>query len=91
LSWSRPFEDPVPGCRTLRDAARHIEQLPKSEQELPHWQDAVEALIAAAEGRGPMLLARVGILRAMHHGAERVFNPGRKDSHWGKRKLARDR
>jgi hypothetical protein len=24
----------------------------------------------------------VGMLRAMNHGAERVFNPDRKDPHW---------
>jgi hypothetical protein len=34
--------------------------------------------------------ARVGMLRAMNHGVERVFNPDRKDTHWGKRKLKRD-
>jgi hypothetical protein len=31
------------------------------------------------------------MLRALNHGVERVFNPDRKDTHWGKRKLARDR
>lgn len=90
MPWSREFEDPVPGLRTLRDAAKYIERLPKAEQELPHWQAAVEALILAAEGDGPMLHARVGMLRALNHGAERVFNPDRKDAHWGKRKLKRD-
>lgn len=55
MPWSREFEDPVPGCRTLRDAARYIERLSRAEQELPEWQAAVEALIMAAEGRGPML------------------------------------
>jgi hypothetical protein len=68
-----------------------IQQLPKAKQQLPHWQAAVEALIMAAEGRGPLLHARVGMLRAMNHGVERVFNSDRKDTHWGKRKLARDR
>jgi hypothetical protein len=38
-----------------------------------HWQAAVDdALIMAAEGRGPLLHARVGMLRAMNHGVERV-------------------
>ena len=36
---------------------------------------AIEALILAAEGRGPLLHARVGMLRAMNHGRERVFAP----------------
>jgi hypothetical protein len=43
----------------------------------------------AAEGRGPLLHARVGMLRAMNHGHERVFSD-RKETHWGKRKLKRD-
>jgi hypothetical protein len=91
LSWSTEFEHPVPGLATLRDAADYIQKLSKAEQQLPYWQTAVEALIMAAEGRGPLLHARVGMLRAMNHGVERVFNPDRKDTHWGKRKLARDR
>lgn len=43
-------------------------KLPKAEQNLPEWQAAMEALIMAAEGRGPLLRARVGILRALNHG-----------------------
>jgi hypothetical protein len=89
LSWADEFDDPVPGCRTLQDAADHILKLPKAQQKLPRWQTAVEALITAAEGRGPMLHARVGMLRAMNHGHERVFSD-RKETHWGKRKLKRD-
>lgn len=45
MSWSRAFEDPIPGIRTLRDAARYIQKLPKAQQQLPHWQAATEALI----------------------------------------------
>jgi hypothetical protein len=60
------------------------------EQNLREWQAATEALIMAAEIRGPLLHARVGMLRALNRNVERVVNPDRKDSHWGKRKLARD-
>jgi hypothetical protein len=35
--------------------------------------------------------ARIGIMRALNRHVERVFNPDRKDHHWGRRKLARDR
>jgi hypothetical protein len=63
----------------------------RPEQKLEEWQTATEALIMAAEGRGPLLHARVGMLRALNRHVERVFNPDRKDPHWGKRKLARDR
>jgi hypothetical protein len=68
MPWSRKFDDPVPGLLTLKDAASYILKLPKSEQALPHWQAAGEAVIMAAEDRGPVLHARVGMLRALNHG-----------------------
>jgi hypothetical protein len=37
------------------------------------------------------MMARIGMLRALNRNVERVFDPSRKDTHWGKRKLARDR
>jgi hypothetical protein len=36
------------------------------------------------------MFARIGIMRALNRPVERVFNPWRKDPHWGKRQLARD-
>lgn len=68
MSWSRRFEDPVPGIATLRDAAAHILKLPKAEQAKPHWQAAAEAVIMAAEDRGPLMHARIGMLRALNFG-----------------------
>jgi len=93
--WSKPFEDPIPLPRgrqlvTLKDTADYITRLPKAEHESPQWQAAIEALIMAAEGRGPLLHAQVGMLRALNRHVERVFNPDRKDPHWERRKLARD-
>jgi hypothetical protein len=76
---------------TLEDAAGYIMKLPKAEQDLPEWQTAVACLIGAAEGRDFMMHARIGMLRALNRNTERVFNPDRKDTHWAKRKLARDR
>jgi hypothetical protein len=32
----------------------------------------------------------VGLLRALNRNVEREFNPDRKETRWGKRKLARD-
>ena len=75
---------------TLRDAADYIMKLPKAEQNLDAWQTAVEALIMAAEDRGPLMHARIGMLRALNRNVERVFNSSRKDTQWGKRKLKRD-
>jgi hypothetical protein len=96
MPWSRAFEDPIalPKGRqlfTLDEAAAYIVKLPKAEQNLPEWQAATEALIMAAENRGPLLHARVGMLRALNRHVERTFNPDRKDPHWGRRRLARDR
>ena len=94
-AWARPLDDPVllPGGRelvTLRDAADYIMKLPKAEQNLEAWQTAVEALIMAAENRGPLMHARIGMLRALNRNVERVSNSSRKDTQWGKRKLKRD-
>ena len=37
-----------------------------------------------------MFFARAATLQAIYRNEERVFNPDRKDHHWGKRKLKRD-
>ena len=50
----------------------------------------MKALILVASSGGPTMLARIGIMRALNRHVERIFNPSRKDTHWGKRKLARD-
>jgi hypothetical protein len=74
--WQRPFEDPVllPDGRvliTLRDAADYMMKMSKAEHATPEWQAAGEAVIMAAEGRGPLLHARVGMLRALNRNVER--------------------
>jgi hypothetical protein len=94
--WSKRFEDPVtlPNGRklvTLLDAGNYVASLPRKEHESDAWQAAIEALLLAAQDRGPLLHARVGMLRALNRHVERVFNPSRKDPHWGRRKLACDR
>jgi hypothetical protein len=80
--WRRCFEDPVrlPDGRkfvTLLDAGEYIAALPRKETQSDHWQAAVEAPLMAAEGRGPLMHARVC--------------SNRRDTHWGRRKLARER
>ncbi len=95
MPWSTPFEDPIilPKGRklvTLRDAATYITKLPKAEHTAPEWQAAMEALILVADLGGPTMFARIGIMRALNRHMERMFNPDRKDHHWGKRKLKRD-
>jgi hypothetical protein len=93
--WSREFYDPIPlPCGrqlvTLKDAGTYITKLPKAEQKLAEWQTAMQALLLVVEQNGPTMFARIGVTRALHRNVERVFNPDRKDLHWGKRKLKRD-
>jgi hypothetical protein len=51
----------------------------------------MEVLILVATSGGPTMFARIGVMRALNRRVERVFNPDRKETNWGKRKLARDR
>jgi hypothetical protein len=93
--WKQTFDDPIPlpGGRqlvTLQAAGNYITKLPKAESMAPEWQTATEALILAAGGRGPVMHARIGILRALNRNVVREFKSDRKGSHWGKRKLKRD-
>ena len=95
MPWSRHFEDPITlpdgrTLRTLRDAASYIMALPGKTRQSDEWQAAIEALLMAAEDRGPLMHARIGVMRALNRNVERVFNPDRKDKRWGKRKLKRD-
>lgn len=94
--WKRRFDEPIPPPRgrqlvTLEDAGNYITKLPKVEHEAQEWQAAMEALILVATSGGPTMFARIGVMRALNRRVERVFNPDRKDHHWGRRKLARDR
>ena len=72
-------------------AGDYVTKLPKAEHEAAEWQAAMEALILAATLGGPTMFARIGVKRELSRHVERVFNPDRKDHHWGRRKLARDR
>jgi hypothetical protein len=93
--WKRRFDDPIPLPRgrqlvTLEDAGNYITKLSKSEHEMAEWQAAMEALILVATSGGPTMFARIGVMIALNRHVERVFNPDRKEHHWGRRKLKRD-
>jgi hypothetical protein len=71
MSWDRPFGQPFPlpggrPARTLRDAGDYIRKLPELERDTPEWRLAIQMLIDAAEGRGPMLFAKIGMDRALN-------------------------
>jgi cob(I)alamin adenosyltransferase len=92
--WKRAFDEPIALPRggrlaTLEEAGRS--KLPKAEHEASEWQAAMEALILVATLGGPAMFARIGVVRALNRHTERVFNRDRKETHWGRRKLARDR
>jgi hypothetical protein len=66
-------------------------KLAKAEQQFEEWQAAVEAMLLVVEHNGPTMMARIGVMRALNRHVERVFDTSRKDHHWGRRNLARDR
>jgi hypothetical protein len=80
-------------CRAVASSSRSATppstSLPKAEHDAPEWQAGMEALLLVADG--PTMFARIGVMRALNRHTERVFDPSRKETHWGKRKLARDR
>jgi hypothetical protein len=70
MRWKTRLDEPIwlgtgEALHTLRDAADHITALPRQVAELEHWQDAISCLIAAAEGKGPIMMARISLLRAL--------------------------
>ncbi len=96
MSWDQQFFDPIELPKgkklvTLRGAATYIMKLPKAEHDAEEWQVAMEGLLLVAERGGPTMFARIGVMRALNRRVEREFNPNRKEKHWGRRKLARDR
>ena len=78
MPWDREFDDPVPDLRTLRDAAEYMMKLPASERRKPHWQTAALVLLMAAEDRGPLMHARIGMLKALSHGKPVPDKPPRR-------------
>jgi hypothetical protein len=51
----------------------------------------MQVLILVAENDGPTMMARIGFMRALNRHVEHATDPPSKKTHWGKRKLARDR
>jgi hypothetical protein len=94
--WGRKFDDPIElpdgtQLNTLREAIAYLAKtVPKSEREMPAVTTAAEMLTYTAERGWPTMFARIGTLRAIYRHDVREFNPDRKDTHWGKRKLKRD-
>ena len=63
MRWTGRFDEPIGidtgrVLHTLRDAADHITALPRQVAELEHWQDAIACLIAAAQGKATIMMAK---------------------------------
>lgn len=97
MPWSLRFTDPIilkDGSKlaTLREAIAHLgKTIPKADHAMPAVTTAAEILTGAADGALPVEFARIATLRAINRHVVREFDPSRKDPHWGRRKLARDR
>lgn len=73
MGWSARFDDPVPlpdgsQLTTLLDAGSYIAALPPKIQQRPEWQAAAEALLLVVERGGPVMMARIGMMRALNAG-----------------------
>jgi hypothetical protein len=83
MSWSRRFDEAIPlpdrgELRTLVDAGRYVEALPKAKHDRPEWQTAIHFLLMAAEGRLPVMFAHIAMLKALNAGASRPEPKPRK-------------
>jgi hypothetical protein len=45
----------------------------------------------AAERGGPVEFARMGMMQALYPNGEPVYDTSRKDPHWGRHKLVKER
>jgi hypothetical protein len=73
-NWSRRFADPIPipngkSLFSLRDAAQYVLALPPAEQQATRWQTAATVLKMVAETGGNAMMARIGMMKALHHRA----------------------
>jgi hypothetical protein len=83
VPWDQRFSDPIilPGRKplvTLRDAAKCIMKLPKTEQQASQWQVAAEVLMLVGEHGGDPMMAHIAMMKALHR--NRAGNPLRPTS-----------
>ena len=94
-AWSRRFDDPIPlptvgHCERLETPATTSQACRKPSRIWRNGRPRSVCLIGGAEGRDFLMHARIGVLKATNRDVQREFDPSRKDTHWGKRKLKRD-
>lgn len=86
--WNKPLDRPIGKVVTLLDAYNLLLKLPKAKQAEPMVQAAAEALLMAAEGRGPMHTAQAAAAYAVN-GPRQDIQPRKPKLKIGKR-LAKD-
>jgi hypothetical protein len=76
---------------TLRDAIAWLAtEIPQSEHLMKEVQAAAHCVTEAAENGGPMMFARMGMMKAINRHKPEEFDPKRKSPHWEKQKLKRE-
>ena len=60
---------------TLSDAREYLLKLPKNRHDDPIVQATVEALLMAAEGRGPIFTAQAGVARVVAGRSSHQYDP----------------
>jgi hypothetical protein len=80
VPWSKRFDVPIvlrsgEKLETLADARAHLLSLPKSKRKNSAVEAAIEALMMAAEGRGPVMHASAGIARLVRRGLQKLPEP----------------
>jgi hypothetical protein len=68
--WHRAFDEPIVlpdggELRTLADAGRYVDKLPRGMHEREEWQAVMEVLLSAVEGREPVSLLRIALTLAL--------------------------
>jgi hypothetical protein len=79
--WAREFDETIPlpdggELRTLLDAGRYIEALPRAQHNRSEWRTATKMLLMAAERRLPVMFANVALLRALEIAKRRKSRGG---------------
>lgn len=91
-SWSARLVKPVTPAKgkpifTLADARTYILALPELEQQTQRVQDCTQAILMAAEGRGPMFTAQAAVALLVN-GPIQLLKRETRDRPWMKRKSA---
>ena len=94
--WKKRFDVPIglpDGTKiaTLDQARRYLLALPEARHRDADVSAAIEAVLMAAEGRGPVMHANAGIGRIVNGPPKIPEARPSKEKKWGRRRLSRER